>query len=89
MWELLKPSPEDAFEASDHQAPYDANPRAAVLREGPPGLRELAIDEGSQATLAVEPPEWRLLLAVGKALPPTVDKAGFVQLLFTLRVIVR
>jgi transcriptional regulator with XRE-family HTH domain len=87
VWELLKPGPDDAVR--DHNGVYDVDPRAAIRKDGPPGLRELAADEGTTATLGITPAEWRLLAAVGAVLPLTVDKAGFVQLLFTLRTITR
>lgn len=87
VWELLKPSLED--EINDHGATYDVDPRPKIRREGAPGLRELAADEKTAQALTITPAEWRTLAAVGEVLPPTVDKAGFVQLLFTLRTITR
>jgi transcriptional regulator with XRE-family HTH domain len=85
VWELLKPGPDDMVK--DHNGTYEVDPRAAIRKDGPPGLRELVMDEGTTATLGITPAEWRLLAEIGAALPLTVDKAGFVQLLFTLRTI--
>jgi transcriptional regulator with XRE-family HTH domain len=76
-------------QVNDPGETYEVDPRAAIQRDGPPGLRELAADDGATATLGITPDEWRRLAAVGATLPPTVDKAGFVQLLFTLRTITR
>jgi transcriptional regulator with XRE-family HTH domain len=82
-WEMLRP------EINDQKGIYEVDPRAAIKRDGLPGLRELVADDGATATLKITPEEWRRLAAVGAVLPPTVDKAGFVQLLFTLRTIAR
>jgi transcriptional regulator with XRE-family HTH domain len=83
VWEMLRP------EINDQKGTYEVDPRAAIKRDGPPGLRELAADEGATAALGITPEEWRRLAAVGAALPPTVNKAGFIQLLFTLRTITK
>jgi transcriptional regulator with XRE-family HTH domain len=87
VWELLRPWPHDTLR--EDGADYGADPLPAIQKEGPPGLRMLAADAAAHAALGITPAEWRLLAAVGNVLPPPVDKAGFVQLLFTLRAICR
>ena len=57
------------------------------FRMVPQGIRDLASDRALTETLAITPDEWRRLAAVSQALPPTVDKAGYVALLYTLRAI--
>jgi transcriptional regulator with XRE-family HTH domain len=53
--------------------------------EAPAGLRSLALDGKLCEALRINSEEWRLLRSI--ALPSTVGKEGYVQLLITVRAI--
>ncbi|MFB6261452.1 MAG: helix-turn-helix domain-containing protein [Thiohalorhabdaceae bacterium] len=54
-------------------------------RKDPEGLRELAEDAALMAVLGITPGEWRTLRSI--QLPAPTAKAGYVQLLHTIRAV--
>lgn len=71
-------------ESAEYAAPGNL---IATDTDTPRGLRELASDAALVETLKITPSEW---LALGSiALPSPTDKAGYVQLLATIRGIAR
>ncbi|NOX75589.1 MAG: helix-turn-helix transcriptional regulator [Gammaproteobacteria bacterium] len=87
---LLGEEPEQQRGISEPDASYSTtNPANAILASphAPAGLKQLAEDATLIAALNIQPMEWESLTSI--RLPPGVDKQGYLQLLVTLRAIIR
>ena len=68
-----------------HNGQFDPRLKIHADRTAAPGLRELSKDVPLCESLRITPEEWRQLAAI--PLPHTVTKAGFLQVLITLRAV--
>lgn len=86
VWDLLRLSAISGVSGQEDK-PYDSQAVIPCEQLTSFGLQQLSADRSLTETLAITPDEWRRLAAIGQAMPPTVDKAGYVALLYTLRAI--
>lgn len=73
-------------QANEHRAEYNGSAPSGD-HSTPQGLQDLAADTALVEALNITPAEWLALNSV--ALPTPTDKAGYVQLLTTIRGIAR
>jgi len=87
--QLLGEEPAPAAPVREPDSPYTTGSAEAILANphSPAGLRQLAEDTALSAALNITAAEWESLASIH--LPSPVDKQGYLQLLVTLRAILR